>query len=663
MKTFLTLIFTLSCFMVINAYGQSNVGKSYKTIIDGIYQQSDLEGNTVKASSSEKYTTLTDTVALGKKFTIYKEIENKYVIRFSNKKDGVYHLIEKGELENSTIEQNPKACKRKNNIDKQTSVNRKVNQCNTNTYVVEYDFQTGLYKQNQLKPHVNTPIVFKVVNVNRLAYQVKVTAKDSAIGYSDLSGMYEQLKKEEVDIIKQASEKEPSLSTTIPLLLNSHDLKKSESQKTNLKPNTKHHELTKQINAITLELSNSQDSLLSLIDTTSINSLNNLKLTKNLKKMDLLNEVTIEDDNWKAHFEIQEKMNLSYLKSNKYYRIISSLKNDFLYTNALINDPLLTKFSEYNYDTLKQIFIRFKDNLSIYDQFLVEIKIFRNLYVQMKNNLEAIDELNYGGKIKVAYIATSQASDLDAIDIYLKEIKFQKIQQDILSLSVFLDFDKQKNVDKLNKVFEYTSDPVQPTQDMVVFDVQITKNDKTNLPYHDEKKFTHKEFTRFGLRFDVSVGVGGSIHFKQNSFDLQHKQNGTEVGDYVIVKQKQNSFLPSFMGFFTTSYRSATHWTGGLSVGIGIGADQGAITFDNFFVGASLIVGKYERATFTGGLSIRNLPQLKTVYQEWEIVPESFTIDNITSKSYQPGVFVAFSYNLTKGVKDNIKYMKKSVLF
>lgn len=98
MKTFLTLIFTLSCCMVINAYGQSKVGKSYKTIIDGIYQQSDLEGNTVKASSSEKYTTLTDTVALGKKFTIYKEIENKYVIRFSNKKDGVYHLIEKGEF-------------------------------------------------------------------------------------------------------------------------------------------------------------------------------------------------------------------------------------------------------------------------------------------------------------------------------------------------------------------------------------------------------------------------------------------------------------------------------------------------------------------------------------------------------------------------------------
>ena len=60
-------------------------------------------------------------------------------------------------------------------------VNRGVDSTTTNTYVVDYNFQTGTYVNNMLKIKVNTPTAFKVSNVNRMAYDVNVTSKDSIL--------------------------------------------------------------------------------------------------------------------------------------------------------------------------------------------------------------------------------------------------------------------------------------------------------------------------------------------------------------------------------------------------------------------------------------------------------------------------------------------------
>lgn len=48
----------------------------------------------------------------------------------------------------------------------------------TNTYVVEYDFREGVYTRNRLRAKVNRPMVFKITNINRLAYDIRVSAKD-----------------------------------------------------------------------------------------------------------------------------------------------------------------------------------------------------------------------------------------------------------------------------------------------------------------------------------------------------------------------------------------------------------------------------------------------------------------------------------------------------
>ena len=67
------------------------------------------------------------------------------------------------------------------------SINRKMGKRRTNTYVIEYDFKSGYFKKNNQKIIVNSPVIFKIVNINRLAYEVRVKAKDSVIGVSPLS--------------------------------------------------------------------------------------------------------------------------------------------------------------------------------------------------------------------------------------------------------------------------------------------------------------------------------------------------------------------------------------------------------------------------------------------------------------------------------------------
>jgi hypothetical protein len=154
--------------------------------------------------------------------------------------------------------------------------------------------------------------------------------------------------------------------------------------------------------------------------------------------------------------------------------------------------------------------------------------------------------------------------------------------------------------------------------------------------------------------FDLNLGVAGSFHKKNNTYEIKADSSGVNT----ITNTNSSGFSPSFVGFFTTSYRSATHFTYGLSLGLGISADNGTIVSDNFFIGPSLIVGRYERVNLTAGISFKNLPKLNSNYKEKDIVSNTTTIESITSKSYEPGFFIALTYNLTKGVKNNVKQIK-----
>ena len=513
------------------------------------------------------------------------------------------------------------------------SINRKMGKRRTNTYVIEYDFKSGYFKKNNQKIIVNSPVIFKIVNINRLAYEVRVKAKDSVIGVSNMEGLTELFKKEQIENLEKQ--------------INTSDINKS-----NIQPYTavvvddfkgtvkENKELKKSINNFMIELSSKSN--------LPLNAVNKEDIKKALDSIENIKVGNKIDEDISNHLELQKKLTTLYLKILEKYYIMLNLSKEYLHISSLINEPLLSSNDQIDDSKLETIVLEFENNKIIKEDISLLVNQFQSEYNAIKTNIQLGKSTNYGGVMKLNYISDNQNVVINYINEKINKINFDNLRNELIQLKNLL---KTKN---RNLIFEYVSHPIQPFQDVVIFDVEIKKKKTDNNLIDNSRKFSHKEFVRHGLRLDVSLGVAGSLHSDKYSYAVKMNQNNENV----IMKNDKPIFTPSFVGFFTASRRSATHFSCGFSIGIGVSANEGSLTFDNFFVCPSLTVGKYERVTLTSGLSIKNLPVLNNGYQEGDIVPQQYTIENVSDKNYVPGFFISLSYNLTKGVKDNIKHMK-----
>ena len=513
------------------------------------------------------------------------------------------------------------------------SINRKMGKGRTNTYVIEYDFKSGYFKKNNQKIIVNSPVIYKIVNINRLAYDVSVKAKDSVIGVSNMEGLTELFKKEQIENLeKQINTSDINKSNIQPFTaVVIDDFKGSEKE---------NKELKKSINNFMIELSSKSN--------LPLNAVNKEDIKKALDSIESIKVVNKIDEDISNHLELQKKLTTLYLKILEKYYIMLNLSKEYLHISSLINEPLLSSNDQIDELKLENIVLEFENNKIIKEDISLLVNQFQSEYNAIKTNIQLGKSTNYGGVMKLNYISDNQNVVINHINEKINKINFDDLRNELIQLKNLL---KTQNK---NLIFEYVSHPIQPFQDVVIFDVEIKKKKTDNNLIDNSRKFSHKEFVRHGLRLDVSLGVAGSLHSDKYSYAVKMNQNNENV----IMKSDKSIFTPSFVGFFTASRRSATHFSCGFSIGIGVSANEGSLTFDNFFVGPSLTVGKYERVTLTSGLSIKNLPVLNSGYQEGDIVPQQYTIENVSDKNYVPGFFISLSYNLTKGVKDNIKHMK-----
>ncbi|MBF0695021.1 MAG: hypothetical protein IR153_08190 [Flavobacterium sp.] len=110
------------------------------------------------------------------------------------------------------------------------NTNRDADSTKTNTYVVEYDFQTGVYKSNNMPLRVNNPVVYKITNVNRLAYEVSVKSKDSILADSNWSqqNLLDQIKAQDqlASLVHTRLNVDASLGHPIPKTIFSDDFHK-----------------------------------------------------------------------------------------------------------------------------------------------------------------------------------------------------------------------------------------------------------------------------------------------------------------------------------------------------------------------------------------------------------------------------------------------------
>lgn len=516
------------------------------------------------------------------------------------------------------------------------------------TYVVEYDFQTGKFPDGKrIKPRVDVPVVFKITNINRLAYTVKVTSKDTIIGFSDLSGLELLLKKNEIketaENIKKAESTTELLSNNLPV--NKNDFIYNETKNEVKKLNSKEAEI------LVNEINNTNMVFLEKLNT-KINELNTSNKIVNTELKIVFEKLKpILEKKFSYHFKAQNDLANLYLIILQKHNGILHLWNEYLQINTLINNPLLTrKDLEKINNAFTKVYNNFNENRNILNELNLAVTSFQNQYNTLKANPEITNQTNYGGSIKLFNIADHLNSNVVAIKKQTDAVKFDDLIQKTDQINTLIITNEDKN-----SLFEYVSNPIQPNQDVAIFKVSIDKNNKDASLFYNERDFSYKAFTRHGIRFDLNLGVAGSFHKKNNSYEIKANSSGVNT----ITNTNSSGFSPSFVGFFTTSYRSSTHFTGGLSLGLGVSADNGTVALDNFFIGPSLIVGRYERINLTAGISFKNLPKLNSGYTEGQtILNNTTTIESITSKSYQSGFFIALTYNLTKGVKNNVKQIK-----
>lgn len=539
--------------------------------------------------------------------------------------------------------------------------NRKVDSTKTNTYMVEYNFASGLYDRNNLKPKVGTPITYKIKNINRLAYEVIVKTRDSILSQSYI----------DEDIIKfiQTFKKEDESKKEEPVSINNksnNDIGEDITLKEDVPEDGKETiniiqesaKLSSEIGELNAKIKFSEEYVIDSEESKTKTDLLKKELSEKNEKLkieiDRLNEIIEENSEYEDiiqdYFRENNLLHQTFAELRANYEKILISKQIAGEVATIANNPKLN-YSQYqeNYsERFKNISLNLPVLIDYNNNFNHKYSEFLLHYKNLKSYLSKLDNiLTPQGKYKVlvklenikdlAEKMDSQTQNLDIEDLVKRTLRIQEL------------LENEKN-------YEFISIPVQPLFDVVIFDVDIKKRNENAYPVTDQRKFNHKEFTRYGLRFDISVGVGGSLHSSKYSLSTEVDKEGNNI----ITENENDLFTPSFIGFFTTSYRSATHFTYGLSAGIGISAEDGSFTFDNFFVGPSFIVGRYERVMLTGGVSFRHLPSLNNSYELNDEIPNGFTIENVANFSYRPGIFIALSYNLTKGVKENIKRFNDS---
>ncbi|WP_333696556.1 hypothetical protein [Flavobacterium sp.] len=590
------------------------------------------------------------------------------------------------------------------------AVNNNVDTTRTNNYEIVYDFKTGLYEKNNLQLKVNTPVIFRIKNINRLAYEVKISSKDSILAETFISelpisidskskeegissdwktkstnviftsnnfGLTDLIAKEDVKNDKIISFKNDfsNLITLIPEI-NELDAKKNklESDLQFFRIDEAFYiqeieKLTKEKKALDIKKNDTDDSnineMISYFETT----IDKLKIEKKSKTEEIQQlETSIialkRDIKLKSDLVTNEairKYNLdnqalqeTFRKLKDSYIAILNLHNGYIQIKTIANIPNLSKnvYLLEHKNTIypiakkillqREVLINFKSN---FDELISQYNhIYYNPYLS--------DYFTFGGKVKLY----SQVDHLKQLaERYNKEVgslNVQSLMEKIDHLLVFLENDDAYTVE---------SAPIQPLNDVAIFDISIKKHNENGAVISNDKKFRHREFTYGGTRIDFSIGLAASYFSDTPVYELGSVLNyETNERETRILRKSENLVVPSLIGLVTMSYRKTGYVTFGGSAGLGIDVVDGKVQLSNFFAGPTILFGKFERMFLSFGPTFRDVGTLRGGYNPNDLLPSgSSDINDYITTKYKVGYFASLTYNLTKGAKDNYKKLKQ----
>ena len=542
------------------------------------------------------------------------------------------------------------------------------------TQIIEYDFVKGVYDKTPNPLLQNIPVVLKIKNINRLFYKPMVEGKDIESNDANLSEVPTKTvlnKLEEYTLTKPETltfsfaytlqENNPS-STEIDIKDATEEKKLDGFKKNidNLKIEISENDalIKKYKDLINLKrnsnIAKSEDKIFPL----SKSNPANVVTDKPIVKVDSVTVLQNKIDSLQNKNIDKEKSIFDY--NMKYNQTIDNIKATKVLV-AQLNDNLILINSKYN--SFYEVAIEIQKITNRYNNFIDKInrpdfneedyKLVKNNNSHKVESLEKTPIIN-PDNIKNYY---SKISDFENFyNNFVKECndpKFRNLQQKlytIKNLQVYLQFidkdlarlktsalDIYKNADnskiynKLTQVeildrelsqkenFTYVSDPIQGKGDILEFNVEIKpKNDyKDALSIYQPRKFTYSSNLRGGIRFDFGVGL--SIDFKNNNeqFEIQEIFNDTTPQTSVKYLQmiNDNKFLPKLVGMFHTSLRSNTNLAFGLSLGTAL--DVTNFDISSIYLGFSTLIGRKDKLVLTIGPSFMSAQQLKNTYRQY----------------------------------------------
>ena len=550
--------------------------------------------------------------------------------------------------------------------------------CDTiKTYFVIYDFKKGEYYKGLVKPRVDRPIVYKIKNINRLAFDVKVNAKDEVVAETDWFTSSEDLKK----ITGLLSEANAASQVKVEKTIENTELNAiTPKDKPNEKevPNEIAAKDVKILNDLSvLKLQVEQKTRELAIKINDKNAKENLKIyfsenlkssetvvvdTKDTEKTDKdIDEITKQIDSIKNIIKQKEK-----IKTDKLIEYESARDNFYKTYEEFIQ--LYNKVDAIVQSSNAVLPISNQPFLNI-DEYKLKYQIkFRLIFAKLMLNDVTVNSINT--QYTNVVVSYNKLKDIEGLEAYIDKSSLKKYFDDVDLVfdnakkikfkEELIDFEKLSNqvkriINLLEKeeTYEYISSPVQPKNDLATFEVEITAKNK-DVEVNNSRTFKHSEFVRRGTRIDFSMGLAGSYFSNAKVYEVYTINGQNKVG-----LKSENLTVPSIIAMISMTSRSSKYLAIGGSAGLGIDINNGKIQIGNFFIGPTLVLGKYDRLMFTPGVALRNVGKLKNgITVDVTTLDQANTIDAVLTDNYKLGFFVALTYNLTKNVRDKISNYK-----
>ena len=568
---------------------------------------------------------------------------------------------------------------------------KKVSKQSFTTLVVEYDYKTGRFLNDELKPKHKQPVVLKIINLNKIAFNTDIICSDIKVNDEFLNPS-EQKATKIIDENKKTEEiLRPILNTDFTatfdiMKLSANNASKAVNQK--VKTDNKVDEIDKKINELNFEIKSNEKKIenkktdLEKIkvdidkiktDTLSVNKeINEVRINKlNIKIVDINDEI---DDikakilNDEVQLEIEEtqkkifenkrdvlgdivsKFNeyanelvISYTKIQRNTIEINKLNSAYYNYMNFISNPELNHFS---YCNSKKICVVWKNDKQIDYQNV--IKDFEKDYLRFITKYNEITNNSLFFEVLHQYESYGN----------LIKLKLENIKNEVEEINKLVNVNelrkKLNNVQILDEVlsekssFEIISAPIQGFEDYIDFKVSIVQNiDLGNsIVKQKPRLFSYKEYIRNGVRWDFSLGTVFDFGIKYQEYEINK--------DFKIVANNNSQYIPTIAGLLHASFRSNNMFAFGFSLGASI--DLTSLNLNSFFPGVSLLIGKREKIIFTAGPSLRRVNQLKEKYNVEHFVVDATTqTTDLTSPQFKIGGFFGISYNLTSNQKSKFK--------